>query len=308
MMLWLAVVMIQLIATAFLAVALWIITPLDAFWSMMSGMALWTVILFWTKLIDSFIVSIKPYFGAVGTNRLKSYKKPVTDEDRLTLGPEDSLEEIGPGIWPSMPWWSWETIDLRKQVTVRRKVKSFTSDKIEVTIEYMMVIQALRGFLCNLVRNEDDEAQDVLEATVDSNIIHKVNTLTVDELIEEFDTFGDWFKMSLSGDLVSTNLEQQLGLSTSDLTAVGVERSASYQQAAEALVRAKMETAAAKEYRTLGSDPAKQMTDQQALEAVQANSGAIDLVVVRGFEKMTTGFIPQGLIPDRKGKKDKKDK
>ena len=311
---WCGVVGMMLIILAFISTGIALMFPdLSLIWAAIIGATLEAIALFFMKGIELFVIRVAAYHGAVGFNSWESYERPENDVDRLVLSKDASLEEVGPGVHPTWPWQKWTFIDIRKQVTTKKTLIAYTSDNVKLEIDRMMVFSPLRGFLCNLVRNTDEEAQDILEAKVDSAIITKINSLKDSEVFAAIPDIADCVANILGGDKKSSEDEQQLGLSATDLTATEIRRDAEYQKVAMALIKAQNNAAAVKALVAAGNTNGGGITETEAGYMVLAQEDKVDIKIIRGLEGLR--YAPMMNIPgldgdkrDRRDNKNNKDK
>ncbi|MEK7642044.1 MAG: SPFH domain-containing protein [Patescibacteria group bacterium] len=288
-LMWVALVIQQIIIVVFVAWATHMITKIGWDWSLILGTTVWALFFFYGRGIDLFVVNTAPFFGCVLANPLLSYKQPVNDDDRLSFKKTACLEEVGPGLSPKWAWQKPTFIDLRKQITVRKPVGVYTNDGVKATITYIMIVAALRGFLCNLVRNTEQEAQDILVAKTQSKLIAQVSTINQQQLITDLDDLRDWFGDIHGGDKVSSEDERGCGMSATDLTIESCDRSEKFQESAEQAEIAKNTAAALGQLITAGKTGPGSVTGKQALDFIAASQGigAHQSISISGLENIT---------------------
>ncbi len=258
--------------------------------------AIWVGIFFFAQGINMFTVGVADFHGAVLTNRLRSFNQPVNDEEILNLLPTKSLEEIGPGVHAKWPWQNPSYIDLRREITVRKKVTTYSKDQIQLTADYVLVFAALRGYLCNLVRNSPVEAQDILVAGTQSFVIEQISSMNQQEVFNKLAGLKTNLATYYRGDDVASTPEKQAGLSATNLTLESVTRGAKFQEAAESVEIAARHALAVEKLVTAGRTAVNPISGRQALNAVLANENdaellSIDITGLEGLRSVGGDFL-----------------
>lgn len=280
-------------------------------WPLLIATMAWVVIfLFWGG-INMFTVRGGKYIGIVLENGVFGTERPMDDSDITILKPTRSLVELGPGnIHPKFPTQRVWYVDLRRQKKISRTVNVFPNGKQALYLRYYAVTYAARGYLCNLVRNTDDEAESTLVAKIESGLIKMCAGMSDIQILKGFDTLAEKFANVLQGDGVVSEPEQQAGLIAEDITAQEASRSEQYQESIEALAAAQNTGKAIKALVKAGvleAQAAKIIAAQQKIGTYTAIdiSGLANLQTVGGGINITAGAPnkPQDKKP-RKGKED----
>ncbi|MBU6426989.1 hypothetical protein KGQ27_01990 [Patescibacteria group bacterium] len=311
-MMWVAVGAQQLVAITLLSVGFGLLFQgLTTVWSLILATAFWTIIICFVRGINLFTANVADFHGAVLSNRFLSYKKPATDSDPMDLGKTRMLEEVGPGLHPKWPWQNAIFVDLRRQFTIDKPITAYSLDNIKLTVSYVMVLKALRGFLCNLVRNTEDESRQILVAGTESQLQAKLRGVNQENAIQHMNELDKWFGDIYGGDHKSHPTEKRCGLATSELTIRNITLSDEFQHAAELQAIAKKSGEAVKALVEAGKTEDKPITGKQALNALLAIDGKAEFKVfdVSGLENLQSvgGFIPENLFGSKK-KEDKNKK
>ncbi len=309
---WVGFAIQQLTITILISLGIHLLFPkLSWGWSIILGTAAWTVIFCFVRGINLFTANVADFHGAVLSNRFRSYKRPEIGESPVKLGTTKMLEEIGPGIHPKWPWQTVTQVDLRRQITVEKTVDAYSSDRIELKATYIMVLKALRGYLCNLVRNTEGESQKILIGGTESRIVAKLNSIEQESAIRQIDDLKTWFGEIYGGDDNASPIERRCGLATSELTVKSITRSPKYQKAAEAEAISKQIAKSVKGLVESGTGTNQPITGKHALNAMLAIQEGVEYKVfdVMGLENLQNvgGVIPGDLLKDKKKGKGKEE-
>jgi hypothetical protein len=277
---WFAVAVMQLLITGFIALAIHLVLGSRWSWSFIFASAIWITALGFMGVADAFTINVDKFFGAVLSNALINYEPPVDDQDALEINPTRKLEEVGPGLHPRWPWQKPYFYDLRRQITVPMPVKAYTSDGLETNLQSSMVVSAIRGYLCNLHRNSEVEAQEILKNFAVSQLAAHVNKMTQPDVIRDQDEIRKWFaKEVFKGDDKVSDIERDCGLTAQQLSITQITHSVAYQRSIETKEIAKNTKEAIAQI--LSADPDNKIGGKEALDAVLATDGNADVRIIR---------------------------
>ncbi len=266
-----------------------------------SSMMVWISVIGFTGLHRRFFTYVPENSGAVIVNQLRTYEEPKKEEDRTKLMPTKSLREVGPGLqglllWEKVGW----VIDLGKQITIKKEVTAYSKDKIELKLDWQVILTALRGYLVNLVRHDGDTIALFFEGACQAKLIELISheyaqdvpaeagAEAIQSLSERLVIIKEEFNNFLGGPNDTDDIEKQFGTFTNSPQIINIRWPKGFTESAEAL-RVNMNNAAAMTALTRDNPGLK---PNQALIAVltaqgKSPDGLIDLNI-SGLENLHT--------------------
>lgn len=297
-------ILLQVLIGMFVGLLIWYVFGLRISISIPFGLAVWTVALLGTGVVNSFFVEITEFSGAVFINQFRCDKLPMDAKqsiDSLEI-PTSSIREVSAGYHGKWPWERVNAVDLKRHIVVTSVIKAYTGDNIEVQVEWVATLTPLKGYLVNYLRWSEDARKAYFEGAFQAHIITVIKTLKNDALFGKIaDKNGDTtsgldftkkkFNAIFGGKNSSSPQEEKFGTFTNDPTIKRIEPSAKYQNAAES-VRIAEET-----NKAIGMFP--ETIDRRVAAAAVLGSQDIDTVrtfqfigKIEGLKKNTNIVVP----------------
>lgn len=241
-------ILAQVVITGVIALVPWILQASIGL-SLLIGIVVWSLILFKTPVFDMFFINVRPNFAVILGNQMlydiipgrPTTSNPAGPDPRTLMFDLKSLREVGSGMRGKFPWEvPFESVDLRVEIVIGTKEKGkplicYTLDNIELTIEWQVTLTPLRGNCANLVRRGEAAMQAFFTGTFEQFTINWVKSKNESQIFSALTDLRSDFEKVFGGPDVVNSDEEDYGVYTNTPQIVSVNRSASYQKAAEAV-------------------------------------------------------------------------
>lgn len=211
--------------------------------SVLIGIVAWAGILFRTPMCEWWFVVIQPNHGAVMGSLKKDDSVPGNVDKRVIMFEMQSLREVSPGWHGKYPWEVLvdTPINLQSAMLIGNGTSDplivYTKDDIGIKAMWQIKLTPLRGYLVNFVRHSDAQIIAFFRGQFESFLIgwFKSNDESdVFETVGHADLLKEAFKKVFGGPEVVDTREEDYGMFTNDPQFTGIDRTESYQKAAEA--------------------------------------------------------------------------
>jgi hypothetical protein len=297
-----------------------------------AGAIIWVLILCFTPVINTFFVNVPANHGAVFSNQLLSYEKPI--EGSVKLQETHTLREVGPGLQGK---WPWEVIvnndnnkarafiNLQRKVPVGTTITVYTKDNVPYVIEYAVFLTALRGHLCNFIRFFDENIARYFQAQFSQYLINQISKLDEKGLMEamvpeeatndeskeknKHGKIGGGFKTLFGGKDSIDATEKEYGTFTGDPVIIRIEIDPEFKKVLSGKKRASAYKEALAEVKSGNEKVDPDLANITAAGLMDIETGA-KYIRISGLENLThfVGAVPgfDGSDDTQKNKKDKK--
>jgi hypothetical protein len=219
--------------------------------SALFGTLVWSLVLFKTPVFGWFFINVKANWAVILGNQTiydqipkgllsGSNQAPNAVDPRTKMYNLKSLREIGPGLRGKFPWEiPFESIDLRSEIVIgndKTPLKCYTEDNIERTVTWQAILTPLRGHLVNLVRKGEDASQSYFKGRFETKIREWMRKRQDKDVDTGSTDLKDEFSNTFGGENQISQTEEDYGMFTNTPQILTINRSDSYQKAAEAVM------------------------------------------------------------------------
>jgi len=292
---WIEVVLWQALFIFGIGFGIRYVCPIDPWIAYGVAAILWALIFFFARGVDMFVVNIVEFHAAVLTSGFNRNRSPDDDLKRVKLERSRKFREVDFGLRPKRPWETATIIDMRKQRMIKKTLKGYSSDGIGVTINILLPIRPLPGFLPNLVRHTENTIDGMLISTCEAFVEEYMSKREQLYILNNLAELKELFRKVYGGSGSIHEAERECGVFTDEPILSDFERSKKFQESAEALMIAKNTANAVKALLEIDPD----MGGKAALDAVLATEGdaTMTITAIRGLENLKYAggaFLPMG--------------